>query len=277
MRLGQLKWNGVTTAAIFDHVSARPIPDYTLTDLIGRAEKEGETLSVLASVLASRHPIPAKPIIPLNPREVWAAGSTYRQTAEIRDTALAAGKTFHLNAHKAARPEIVFKGTGRICVGPDQPIGIRPDSSFTAPAPEVALVLGAHGRVVGYMLANDVTAQDLEAENPLYTTQAKTFSGRPFMVTADEIRDPHAIEISCHIERNGSEIYRGQASTADLGRKIENLVEYLMRANPVPPGSLLLTGTGIMVAREAALAHGDSVTIRTPQLGELRNTAARIN
>src|SRR4051812_835920 len=105
MRLGQLKWNGVTTAAIFDHVSARPIPDYTLTDLIARAEKEGESLAGLASGLASRHPVPAHPMIPLHPREVWAAGSTYHKTAQIRDAALDAGKAFHLNAHRAARPE----------------------------------------------------------------------------------------------------------------------------------------------------------------------------
>ena len=131
------------------------------------------------------------------------------------------------------------------------------------------------------MLANDVTAQDLEAENPLYTAQAKTFSGScalgPYMVTADEIRDPHAIEISCHIERNGQEIFSGQVSTADLVRKFESLIEYLMRANPVPAASLLLTGTGIMVSRSAALAEGDSVTIRGPQLGELTNRAALLN
>ncbi|MEQ1884225.1 MAG: fumarylacetoacetate hydrolase family protein [Bryobacteraceae bacterium] len=280
MRLGQLKWNGVTTAAIFDHVSARPIPDYTLADLIARAEKEGESLPELANGLASRHPVGARPIIPLYPKEVWAAGSTYQDTAEKRDVALAAGKSFHMNAHKASRPEIVFKGTSRICVGPDQSIGIRPDSAFTAPAAEIALVLGANGHILGYMLANDVTAQDLESENPLYTAQAKTFSGScalgPYLVTADEINDPHLLEITCQIERGGHEIFRGKASTANLGRKLDSLVEYLMRGNPVPPGSLLLTGTGIMVDRGAALAHGDSVTIQAPQLGELRNTAARL-
>jgi 2-dehydro-3-deoxy-D-arabinonate dehydratase len=220
-------------------------------------------------------------MIPLHPREVWAAGSTYHSTAQIRDAALDAGKAFHLNAHHSARPEIVFKGTGRICVGPGQSIGIRPDSCFTAPAPEIAIVLGVHGRIIGYMLANDVTAQDLEAENPLYTAQAKTFSGScalgPFLVTADEIGDPHAIEISCHIERNGQEIFSGQSCASDLARKFDTLIEYLMRANPVPPGSLLLTGTGIMVSREAALAEGDSVTIRGPQLGELTNRAALLN
>jgi 2-dehydro-3-deoxy-D-arabinonate dehydratase len=51
------------------------------------------------------------------------------------------------------------------------------------------------------------------------------------------------------------------------------LIEYLLRANPVPGGSVLLTGTGIIVTEEAALAAGDTVRIRVPEIGELSNTA----
>jgi len=46
-----------------------------------------------------------------------------------------------------------------------------------------------------------------------------------------------------------------------------------LRANPVPAGSVLLTGTGIIVTQEAALAPGDVVTIRVPEIGELMNIA----
>ena len=52
MQLGQIKWNGATTAAIFNGAAARPIPDYTLLDLIVRAEIESETLPELATRLA---------------------------------------------------------------------------------------------------------------------------------------------------------------------------------------------------------------------------------
>lgn len=281
MRLGQVKWNGAITAAIFDVCSARPIPDYTLSDLILRAEKEGESLPKLAAGLASRHPIPAKPLIPLHPREVWAAGATYAAVAAARDAGLAGGNAFHQQSHRAPRPEFVFKGTSRVCVGPGQSIGIRPDSAFTAPAPELAIVLGARGRILGYTLANDVTARDLEYENPFYIGQAKSYSAScalgPVMITADEIPDPHALELSVHIHRNGQQIFTAQVSTSDLRRKLETLIEYLMCANPVPPGSVLLTGSGIMVHRDAALADGDSVTIRMHQLGELTNTASVLN
>jgi len=281
MRLGQVKWNGAITAAIFDVCSARPIPDYTLCDLILRAEKEGEDLSRLASRLASRQPISANPLIPLYPREVWAAGATYAVAAAARDAGLNGGCVYHRRAYEATRPEFVLKGTSRVCVGPGQAIGIRPDSKFTAPAPELAVVLGTKGRIIGYTLANDVTARDLEFENPFYINQAKTYSAScalgPVMVTADEIPNPHALEMSVHIHRNGQQIFEAQVSTSELVRNLQSMIDCLMCANPVPAGSVLLTGSGIMVNREAALAEGDSVTIRMQQLGELTNVAALIN
>ena len=71
-------------------------------------------------------------------------------------------------------------------------------------------------------------------------------------------------------------MFSGRASTARLHRRIETLMEYLMRANNVPAGSVLLTGTGIVVPREAALAPGDVVTIRVAEIGELANRAAMV-
>ena len=275
MKLGQVKWNGAVTAAVFEGGLARPIPDYTVVDLILRAEKEGETLPGLATRLATRHPLAAEPLIPLQPREVWACGSTYESSALERDNRI--GNVFCMQAHRAERPEILFKGTARVCVGPGQAIGIRPDSSFTAPAPELALILGANGRILGYTLANDLSACDLEFENPLYRTQAKSYTAScalgSLVTTADEITDPRGIEIRCEISRNGSILFSSSASTAQMERRLESLVEYLLLANPVPAGSVLLTGSGIRVPRSAALEPGDQVSIRSEQLGELHNPA----
>ena len=88
--------------------------------------------------------------------------------------------------------------------------------------------------------------------------------------------DPYALDMTCTIERAGVTTFSGQVSTASLHRKIETLIEYLLRSNPVPAGSVLLTGTGIIVNEEAALRPGDVVTISVPEIGELRNTAAVI-
>jgi 2-dehydro-3-deoxy-D-arabinonate dehydratase len=278
MRLGQIKWNGATTAAIFNHASARPIPDYTLYDLICRAEKEGAPLTEMANGLAISRPVQAEPLIPLKPREVWGCGCTYESSAAFRDAEQGTREGFYAQVYRGERPEIFFKGTARVCVGPGEPIGIRSDSCFTAPEPELALVLGARGHVLGYTLANDVSAWDIERQNPLYLAQSKTYSAccalGPIMVTTDEIADPRGLHMSCCITRDGETIFSGEVSTSRIGRTMEILVEYLMRSNPVPAGSVLLTGTGIIVGEDAALAAGDSVTIRVEQIGELTNIAA---
>src|ERR1700684_1120178 len=123
MQLGQIKWNGVTTAAIFNGAAARPIPDYTLLDLIGRAEKEGETLPDLASRLPRRRPVVAEPLSHLHPREVWGCGCTYETSAAFRDAERGPREGFYAHVYTAPRPEIFFKGTARVCVGPGQAIG----------------------------------------------------------------------------------------------------------------------------------------------------------
>jgi 2-dehydro-3-deoxy-D-arabinonate dehydratase len=142
------------------------------------------------------------------------------------------------------------------------------------------VVLGRGGRVLGYTLANDVSAWDIERENALYLPQSKIYNAccalGPVILTADELPDPYKLEMTCTITRDGAELFSGRASTSQMHRRIETLMEYLMRANNVPAGSVVLTGTGIVVPREAALAPGDVVTIRVAEIGELANRAALV-
>jgi len=280
MRLGQIKWNNTTTAAIFeaDGVTARPIPDYSTYDLIRLAEMEKAPLAKVAERLASKHAERATPIIPLTPKEVWGCGCTYETSASFRDSEHGTREGFYAHVYRDPRPEIFFKGTARCCVGPNQNIGLRPDAKFTAPEPELALVLGSQGKIIGYTLANDVSAWDIERENPLYLPQSKMYTAccslGPVIVTPDEIADPYALDMTCQITRGSSVLFDGATSTAKLHRKFEQLIEFLMRANPVPGGSILLTGTGIIVTQESALAAGDVVTITVPGIGTLSNPAA---
>ncbi len=280
MKLGQVRLQGRLTAAIFESGRARLIPEYTMYDLICRAEKESAPLTALAKGLVSAHREDAPPIIPLHPKEVWACGCTYEMSASFRDSEHGTREGFYAQVYKGDRPEIFFKGTSRVCVGTGKNIGIRADSKFTAPEPELAVVLGNEGKVLGYTLANDVSAWDIERENPLYLPQSKVYTGccalGPTMVSVDEIVDPYSIEITCSIERGGSTIFSETVSTARLGRKIPQLIEYLLRSNPVPAGSVLLTGTGIIVREDCALKPGDEVIISSPAIGELRNTAVLV-
>lgn len=280
MRLGQIRQHNGMIAAVFEGGEAHIIPAHNLADLIHRSEAESIPLPELAMSLASRHPEPAAPIIPICPAEVWASGCTYEMSASFRDAEHGTREGMYAHVYRAGRPELFFKGTARVCVGPGQAIGIRPDSKFMAPEPELAVVLGSGGSIIGYTLANDVSAWDIERENALYLPQSKVFAGccalGPVIVTPDEMADPYNLEMTCTIIREGETRFSGSVSTSRLHRRIEQILEYLLRANPVPAGSVLLTGTGIIVTADAALAPGDTVTIRIPEIGELSNTAALI-
>jgi 2-dehydro-3-deoxy-D-arabinonate dehydratase len=199
-------------------------------------------------------------------------------SASFRDGEHGTREGFYFYVYREPRPEIFFKGTARVCVGPNRAIGVRVDSKFTAPEPELAVVLGAKGKILGYTIANDVSAWDIERENPLYLPQSKVYTAccalGPVMVTPDEIPDPYALNMTCTIQRGDKTIFEGSVSTSKLHRKIESLIEYLLRANPVPSGSVLLTGTGIIVKEEHALAPGDVVSIAAAPIGVLTNPVA---
>ncbi|MGA2592002.1 MAG: fumarylacetoacetate hydrolase family protein [Bryobacteraceae bacterium] len=278
MRIGQIKSEGGLVAAVWEAGLARAIPSYTVADLIRRSEAQRVSLSQTAARLASRHPESRAPALPIVPPEVWACGCTYQTSAAFRDAEHGTREGMYAYVYNQPRPEIFFKGTARVCVGPGQAIGIRADSRFTAPEPELALVLGSSGNIVGYTLANDVSAWDIERENALYLPQSKIYAGccalGPVIVTADDLPDPYHLEMTCTITRDGERRFSGSVSTSQLHRKFEDLIAYLLRSNPVPAGTVLLTGTGILVPADAALAPGDVVSIGIPEIGELSNPAA---
>jgi 2-dehydro-3-deoxy-D-arabinonate dehydratase len=210
---------------------------------------------------------------PVLPEEVWGAGVTYRPSADFRDTDMEAGAGIYDRAYRAERPELFFKATGARCVGPGQPIGLRCDATFTAPEPELAVVLGEDGGVVGYTLGNDVSAWSIERENPLYLPQSKIYTGccalGPVLVTADEIRDPRTLELRCRILRDGACCFEGAAPVSQMKREIGELAAWLVRANQIPAGTVLLTGTGIIAP--LTLTAGDVVEISCDAIGLLRN------
>ena len=122
------------------------------------------------------------------------------------------------------------------------------------------LVLSAHADVGARRLVDRV-------ESPLQLTSVNA-------VTPDELTDPYNLEMTCTVERAGARIFSGSVNTSKLHRKFETLIEFLLRANSVPTGTVLLTGTGIIVPENAALAAGDVVSISIPQIGTLINRAA---
>ena len=223
-------------------------------------------------------------LAPLDPPEVWGAGITYRRSREYyseHDTGQGhRGKGIYDYVYEAERPELFYKGSAARSVGPHGAVGVRGDSKLTVVESELAVVIGARGAIVGYTVGNDMSAWDIERENPLFLPQSKIFQGSfgfgPVIATPASIPDPHALTIHCVIERGGRRLFEGRASTGDLKRRVGELVDWLGRYNPVPPGSVLSTGTGILVPDEHALAAGDVVTITIDGIGTLRNSVQRL-
>jgi 2-dehydro-3-deoxy-D-arabinonate dehydratase len=214
--------------------------------------------------------------LPVTPPEVWGAGVTYRRSADFREE----GTGIYDRVYSAPRPELFFKATAWRCVAPGEPIGRRRDSGFTAAEPEIAIVLGRRGTILGFALANDVSAWDIERDNPLYLPQSKVYTGcfafGPAVVTPDEVADPYAITLRCRVLRAGREVFAGEASTAQLKRRFEELVGWLRRSNEIRTGTVLSTGTGIIQPLDVGLEEGDVVVLSSPELGELRNPVALV-
>jgi 2-dehydro-3-deoxy-D-arabinonate dehydratase len=286
MQLGQVRQGDRFVAVIIESRTARLRGSWavrmlnepwSMVDLIQRAEAERVPLTEFATS-HSGESAEVELAIPIAPLEVWAAGSNYESNSMFRDQESGRKTSVFTEVFRSARPHLFFKGTARNCVGGFERIGIRSDSKRTISEPELAVVLGGQGKVLGYTLANNVSAWDLETENPLYRAQSKIYTAScslgPVIVTKDELSDPYNLPISIRIERGRETIFESSMNTSDLGRPIESVIEYLLRSNAVLGGSVLCTGTNIIFPSTAALAAGDCVAVECPAIGRLVNTAA---
>ena len=219
-------------------------------------------------------PDPWTLLVPLVAPETWAAGVTYERSRDARLRESEVADVYDL-VYEAQRPELFVKdAAGRRTVGPGEPIAVRSDSSWTVPEPELAVVIGGGGDMLAATIANDVSARDIEGANPLYLPQAKIYGGAcalgPSLLVPVDWAVPFEIELRITAE-TGETVFSGRASTDSMRRPIEELIWNLRRHNPVPAGSVLLTGTGIVPPDHVTLAAGQVVTIRIEGIGELRN------
>jgi len=213
-------------------------------------------------------------VMPVEPPEVWCAGVTYAPSRDARIEESAVKDVYAL-VYEADRPELFLKDAAcRRTVGPGQAIGVRADSRWNVPEPEIGVVLGEGGTLFGLTIGNDVSSRSIEGENPLYLPQAKVFAGAcaigPAILVPADWEAP--LEISMRVEgENGNELFAGETSTARMRRSFAELVDWLVRDNPVPAGSILLTGTGLVPPAEFTLSPGHVVEIQVPGIGTLRN------
>lgn len=150
---------------------------------------------------------------------------------------------------------------------------------------ELAVVIGSAGRnipvdralehVFGYTAANDVSARDVQRMHGGQWFRGKSLERTcpmgPALVTADEVPDPQALDVSCDV--NGEA--RQGASTATMAFDVATLIAELSRGLTLVPGDILLTGTpsGVGYARTPAqfLRPGDEVVVSISGIGRLSN------
>ena len=219
-------------------------------------------------------PRPDDLLAPIGHQEVWAAGVTYWRSrtarmAESEETADAYDRVY-----TAARPEIFFKATPHRVAGPGQAVRIRRDTRWSVPEPELAVAINTAGEAFGYAIGNDMSARDIEGENPLYLPQAKVYDQccglGPCILVSEEPPGPDT-SIRLVVERGGAVVFEGATTLSELRRSVGELVAYLFRDNSFPDGCFLLTGTGIVPHDDFTLAPGDRIRIAIDPIGVLDN------
>ena len=245
-------------------------PAVTVVDLLRRG-RDGLAAAVRGT---SFGPIPdgSRVLAPVDVQEVWAAGVTYRRSHEAR-VEEATEPSVYDRVHVAERPELFFKSTASRVQGPGDPIGVRADSDWDVPEPELVLVVTSTLEIAGYTLGNDVSSRSIEGENPLYLPQAKVYRWScaigPALVPADAITLP--VDLGLTVRRDGAVAFQGSTSTDGLRRSPAELVDFLARAMDFPDGALLMSGTGIVPDATFTLQAGDLVEIDGGPLGILHN------
>ncbi len=247
-----------------------------------------DMLAVLASGPAGRAKIdsfvqnpPAESIFPLNsvkllapvprPPKLICVGLNYRD---------------HAAETRAEIPKVptIFAKFSNVVIGPGEPIVLPKVTHKPDYEAEFMFVIGTGGRniaaedwqqhVFGYTVFNDVSARDLQTATSQWMMgkTPDTFGPMgPYLVSADEIADPHALDISLRI---GSETLQ-HSNTRELIFKIPDLIAFLSSVVTLEPGDVVATGTpsGVGFVRKPPryLQPGDEVIVTIEGIGELRN------
>ena len=268
---------------IADLTAVKPTLD-SFGDLADAASIAGVEADEVTARLAKEAPrlgeatVEEAATVPVDAGEVWAAGVTYEISEAAREEESTMPEMY-LDVYDNERPEIFFKATPSRTVGPSEAVGIRADSEWDVPEPELGIVLSGE-EIVGYTIGNDMSSRSIEGENPLYLPQAKVYdrccSIGPCVRSAASIEDPHDLEMWMEIRRGEETLYEEATNTGEMARTVEELVEYYTKHNPVPDQSVLLTGTSLVPENDFTLREGDVVEIGIESIGTLSNPVTQV-
>jgi 2-dehydro-3-deoxy-D-arabinonate dehydratase len=264
----------VERGSVFALDMARNPAVRTLADLLHSPDPLA-TASGLLGATTSEKAETQRFVAPVDQQEIWAAGVTYKRSKVAREEESKGAAQFYDKVYTAPRPEIFFKATPNRVSGPGQPLRIRRDTTWTVPEPELALCLTPEMKLAGFTVGNDMSARDIEGENPLYLPQAKVYREccglGPCILLADKPLDREATKIRLTIERGRQKVFQGETNVGQMARTFDDLIGWLGRDNVFPNGAILLTGTGVVPPDDFSLAPGDLVSIEIVGIGTLTN------
>ncbi|MCG0239679.1 MAG: fumarylacetoacetate hydrolase family protein [Firmicutes bacterium] len=281
-REGRLLLGIRTDRGILDVAAARAALGIPGPETLAEAMAQGVgSLAVLAEAAAARPELGPGifldeadlrfgPCVPA-PGKILCIGLNYRQHA--------AEAAMEVPAHP-----VVFGKYPNALAGHGEPIPIPPGVAQMDYEGELTLVIGrrarqvsreeALGYVFGYCIGNDISARDLQFRTSQWLL-GKSCDGfapiGPYLVTADEVPDPQALELRTYV--NGE--LRQEAWTGAMIFDCAYLVHYLSQYMTLEPGDLIMTGTpaGVALGRPERpwLRPGDEVAVEITGLGRLCN------
>jgi 2-keto-4-pentenoate hydratase/2-oxohepta-3-ene-1,7-dioic acid hydratase in catechol pathway len=277
MRLARFTARGVTRLGVVegDDIADIGSTDADLPNDVGGLLAASGT-ATLAAFISSAPRIPLSDVrleAPIaHPPEFLAIGLNYK---------------LHVAESGRARPErpIVFNKQTTCVTGPFDPIEIpRAAPSMVDYEGELGVVIGqrcrevpadrAHEVVAGYLIVNDVSVRDWQRATPTMT-MGKSWDTHgpigPWLVTADEIADPHDLRIRTWVDDQ----LRQDESTSAMLTNCWELIEHLSIAFTLLPGTIIATGTpsgvGAYMDPPCWLSPGQNVRVEIDRIGTIEN------
>jgi ureidoglycolate lyase len=180
---------------------------------------------------------------------------------------------------------VIFIRSGNTVIGPNDPILIPPDVGNVGYEAELAVIIGKRALyiepkdvmdcIVGYTVHNDVSGSGMIKQDNGNFVRGKNMPASapfgPFLVTADEVVNPYAIQIKLDVD--GRVLQDG--TTGTMLFKIAELISYISKQMPLEPGDIIATGTpaglAMMHQPTAWLEPGQIVRVELEGLGILNN------
>ena len=181
--------------------------------------------------------------------------------------------------------EVFTKAPVLSTVGWGAEIGVRSDSTWNNPEPEIVVIVNARGEPVGATLGNDVNLRDFEGRSALLLGKAKDNNAScalgPFVRIFDSgygLDDVRSAEVDLRIDGPEGYVLNGRSAMSQISRDPEDLVRQTLSEHQYPDGFALFLGTLFAPVQDRdepgrGFTHktGDTVAISTPRLGTLLN------